>query len=143
MLHLREEAHVPVPIGGAPSINSGTYGFDDAASTLLSEQTLWSNPAVSNIHAILYLLHSIFRQIPEGLPLSPSRPPYDRFPYGLVSPMDAYARGLRKIMALPPLMSEFMEMASYAPTYFLNIMDDDVGSDGSSIGDVAPSHRPS
>ena len=34
-------------------------------------------------------------------------------------------------------------MASYAPTCFLDIMDDDVGSDGSSIGDVAPSHRPS
>ena len=40
-----------------------------------------------------------------------------------------------------PLTSEFMGMASYAPTYFLDIMDDDVGSDGSSIGDVAPSHR--
>ena len=32
-------------------------------------------------------------------------------------------------------------MASYAPTCFLNIMDDDVGSDGSSIGDVVPSHH--
>ena len=57
--------------------------------------------------------------------------------------MDAYARGLRKIMAPPPLMSEFVGMASYAPTCFLDIMDNDVGSDGSSIGDVAPSHRPS
>ena len=46
-------------------------------------------------------------------------------------------------MAPPPLTSEFMGMASYGPTYFLNIMDDDVRSDGSSIGDVAPSHRPS
>ena len=43
----------------------------------------------------------------------------------------------------PRLMSEFMGMASYAPTYFLDIMDDDVEIDGSSIGDVAPSHRPS
>ena len=34
-----------------------------------------------------------------------------------------------------------MGMASYAPTCFLDIMDDDVGSDGSSIGDVASSHR--
>ena len=47
------------------------------------------------------------------------------------------------MLAPHPLMSEFMGMASYAPTYFLDIMDDDVGSDGSSIGDVAPSHRPS
>ena len=31
-------------------------------------------------------------------------------------------------------------MASYGPTYFLDIMDDDIGSDGSSIGDVEPYH---
>ena len=42
--------------------------------------------------------------------------------------------------ALPPLTSEFVGMASYAPTCFLDLMDDDVESDGSSIGDVAPSH---
>ena len=40
-------------------------------------------------------------------------------------------------------MSEIMGMASYSPTCFLDIMDDDVESDGSTIGDVAPSHRPS
>ena len=72
-----------------------------------------------------------------------SWPPYGRFPYGLVSPMDAYARGLQKIMAPPALTSEFMGMASYAPTCFLDLMDDDVESDGSSIGDVALSHCPS
>ena len=38
-------------------------------------------------------------------------------------------------------MSKFMGMAGYAPTYFLDLMDDDVESDGSSIGDVAPSHH--
>ena len=43
----------------------------------------------------------------------------------------------------PPLTSEFMGMASYAPTYFYKLLDDEVESDGSSIGDVAPSHRPS
>ena len=43
----------------------------------------------------------------------------------------------------PPLASEFMGMASYAPTCFLDLMDDDGESDGSSIGDMAPSHRPS
>ena len=75
--------------------------------------------------------------------MSPSRPPYDRFPYGLMSPVDAYAQGLQKIMAPPPPTSEFVGMASYGPTCFLDIMDDDVGSDGSSIGDMAPSHRPS
>ena len=48
VLYLCEEAHVPAPIGGAPSINFGMHGFDDAASALLSEQTLCSNPAVSS-----------------------------------------------------------------------------------------------
>ena len=43
----------------------------------------------------------------------------------------------------PPLMSEFVGMASYAPTYFLDLMDDDVESDSSSIGDMAPRHRSS
>ena len=75
------------------------------------------------------------------MPLSPSPSPYDRFPYGLVSPADACAQGLRKTMVPPPLMSKFVGMASYAPTCFLDIMDDDVGSDGSNIGDVATSHR--
>ena len=41
---------------------------------------------------------------------------------------------------LPHLAFEFMGMASYAPTCFLDLMDDDVESDGTSIGDVAPSH---
>ena len=75
--------------------------------------------------------------------LSLPQPPCNRFPYDLVSPADAYARGLQRMPALPPLMSEFVGMASYAPTYFLDLMDDDGESDGSSIGDMAPSHRPS
>ena len=40
VLHLCEEAHVPTPVGGAPSIDSRTHDFDNAASVLLSEQTL-------------------------------------------------------------------------------------------------------
>ena len=72
VLHLREEAHVPAPVEGAPSVNSGTHGFDDVASTLLSEQTLCSNPAVSNIHAVIYLLFSIFCRLLGKTPLSPT-----------------------------------------------------------------------
>ena len=41
----------------------------------------------------------------------------------------------------PPLTSEFVGMADYAPTSFHDLMNDDVESDDSSIGDiVAPSH---
>ena len=75
--------------------------------------------------------------------MSAPQPPYDRFPYGLTSSMDAYARGLQKMLTSPPLTSEFMGMASYAPTCFYKLVDDEVESDGSSIGDVVPSHCPS
>ena len=45
------------------------------------------------------------------------------------------------MLAPPPLTSEFVGMASYALASFHDLMDDDVESDGSSIGDiVAPSH---
>ena len=45
------------------------------------------------------------------------------------------------MLALPLLTSEFMGMVSYAPASFHDLMDDDVENDGSSIDDVAPSHR--
>ena len=41
----------------------------------------------------------------------------------------------------PPLTSEFVGMASYAPTTFHELLDDEVESDGTSISDVAPSHH--
>ena len=92
VLHLREETLVPALIGGAPSIGSGTHDdFNNEASALHCEQTLCSNPAVSNVHTIIYLLFSIFRRLYGGTPLSPPRPPCDWFPYGLTSPTDAYA----------------------------------------------------
>ena len=73
--------------------------------------------------------------------MSTPRPPCDRFPYGLVSPADAYTWGLQKMLTPPPLTSEFVGMASYAPASFHDLMDDEVESDGYSISDiVAPSH---
>ena len=54
VLHLREETLVPAPVGGAPSIGSGTHDdFNNEAPALHSEQTLYSNPAVSNVHAVI------------------------------------------------------------------------------------------
>ena len=43
----------------------------------------------------------------------------------------------------PPLTSKLVGMASYAPTTFHELLDDKIESDGSSIGDMAPSHRSS
>ena len=65
--------------------------------------------------------------------MSPPRPPYNRFPYGLASPVDVYARGLRKMLTLPPLTSKFMGMASYAPASFHDLMDDEVESNGEEL----------
>ena len=73
--------------------------------------------------------------------MSLPQPPCDQFPYGLASPVDTYAQGLRRILAPPPLTSKFVGMASYAFASFHDLMDDDDESDDSSIGEVmAPSH---
>ena len=73
VLHLCEEAPVLALVGGAPSTGFGTHDdFNNVASALHSEQTLCSNPGVSNVHAIIYLLFSIFHRFPGGTPLSPS-----------------------------------------------------------------------
>ena len=81
VLYLREETRDPALVGETSSIDSGTHNFDGAASTLHSEQTLCSNPAVSNIHAILYLLHSIFHHHMAGSPTA-SCLPWTRTPGG-------------------------------------------------------------
>ena len=45
------------------------------------------------------------------------------------------------MLAPPPLTSKFVGIAGYAPASFHDLMDDEVESDGSSIGYVvAPSH---
>ena len=143
MLHLREEALVPAPVGGgASSISSGTPNdFNDEAPALHSEHTLCSNPTESNVCFVIYSLFTVFHRFSRGTLLSLPRPPCDRFPYGLATLMDAYARGLQRMLAPPLLASEFVGMARYAPASFHDLMDDDDESDGSSIGDVmAPSH---
>ena len=143
VLHLREQARDPAPVGEAFSIDSGTRNLNGAASALHSEQTLCSNPTVSNMHTIIYSLFTISRRLSGGTIFTTPRTPYDRFPYGLVPPVDACAQGLQGTLPPSPLISEFMGMASYAPTTFHELLDDEVESDGSSIGDVAPSHCPS
>ena len=56
VLHLREEALIPAPVGGgAPSVGSGTPGnFNDEVLALRSKPTLGSNSTVSNVHAVIY-----------------------------------------------------------------------------------------
>ena len=125
-----------------PSVGSGPPDdLNNETLALRSKPTLGSNPTVSNIHIVLHSLLNIFRRLSGGTPLSSPRPPCDRFPYGLASPVDMEARGLRRTLIPPPLTSEFMGTAGYAPASFHDLMDDEVESNDSSIGDVvAPSH---
>jgi len=56
-------------------------------------------------------------------------------------PHGRVCRGLQKMLTLPPLTSEFMEMEGYAPASFHDLVVNEVESDGSNISDVvAPSH---
>ena len=94
-----------------------------------------------NVHIVLYSLFNIFRRLPGVTPLSPPQLPCNRFPYGLASPANAYARGLQKMLTPPPLTSELVGMTGYAPTSFHDLVDEEVESNGSSIDDImAPSH---
>ena len=119
VLHLCEEVTIPVLVGGAPSVGSRTPdNFNDEAPALHSEKTLCSNPTVSDVHTVIYSLFTISCRLSRETVLSAPQTPYDRFPYGLASPADACARGLRRTLAPPPLTSKFMGMVSYAPTTF-------------------------
>ena len=61
VLHLREEALVPAPTGGAPSMGSRTPGdFNDEAPALRSEPAQGSNLTVSNVRFVIYLLFTVF-----------------------------------------------------------------------------------
>ena len=95
------------------------------------------------MHTVIYSLFTISRQLSRGTILTTPQTPYDQFPYGPASPMDACTQGLRRTLVPSPLTSEFVGMVSYAPTTFHELPDDEGESDGSSIDDVAPSHRPS
>ena len=88
--------------GGAPSTGPRPLDLNVETLALRLEPMLGSNPTVSDIHIILYSLFNTFCRLSGGTPLSPPQPPCDRFPYGFASPMDVCARGLRRMLTLPP-----------------------------------------
>ena len=74
-----------------------------------------------------------------GSPMD-SRPLWTRARRGYALPMAPRPPTLR-MLTPPSLTSKFVGMAGYAPASFHDLVDDEVESDGSSIGDVmAPSH---
>ena len=104
VLRLCEEALVLASTGGgAPSTSPGPLEYLNVETLVLHlEPMMCSNPTVSDVHIVLYSLFNTFRRLSRGTPLNPPRPPCDRFPYGFASPVDACARGLRRILKLPP-----------------------------------------
>ena len=143
VLHLREETRDPAPVGETFSIDSETRDLNAAASALHSEQTLYSNPTVSNMCTFIRPLFTISHRSPGGTAPPTPQTSYSRFPYGLMSSVDAYAQGLRRVLAPSPLTSEFVGMAGLALVVSHELSDNEGESDGSSIGDVAPCHCPS
>ena len=140
ILHLREETRDPTPIGGTSSIDSGMRDLDGAASTLHSEQTLCSNPTVSNTRTFI---RPLFTTSHRSLGGTSPQTPYHRFPYGLASSADACAQGLRRAPTRSPLTSKFIGMVGFAPVVSRELLNNEGESDGSSIGYMAPRHHPS
>ena len=94
ILRLHEETRDPAPVGETSSIDSGTRDLNGATSVLHSEQTPCSNSTVSNMHTFIRPLFTTSHQSSGGTAPPTPRTPYVRFPYGLASSMDDYARGL-------------------------------------------------
>ena len=93
------------------------------------------------------LLFTLYLLSPADYPEGPYCPHHNYRTTGSPTasrpPLTRTLGGLQRTLAPSPLTSEFVGMASYAPTTFHELLDDEVENDGSSIGDVAPSHRPS
>ena len=94
ILRLCKEALVPAPVGGVPSIGSGTHDdFDDEAPTLHSEQTLCSNPVVSNICSVIYSLFTIFHRLSRAAALFAPQPRMTGSPTASCPPWTRTLRG--------------------------------------------------
>lgn len=116
--------------------------LDVEALALRIKSVLGMSPMVNDVDTIMYSLANIFSQLSGGASLSPPCSPRAWLPFGLASPTDAYARGLWRVMTSFLHPCEFVGMVDYAFASFHDLCDDELESDGSSIGDVMALDHP-
>jgi hypothetical protein len=84
----------------------------------------------------MFLLRDIFHQLFGGTRLSP---PCSRSPFGHTNTASVYAREFRRALPQPSPAIDFVGMTGYSAASFHDLFsDDDLLSEGSSIGDLSP-----
>jgi hypothetical protein len=86
----------------------------------------------------LFLLHNFFRQLSGETPLSPRRSTCGHSSFGLTNAASVHPGGLPRAMRQSSLATKLVGMTGYGPASFHDLLsDDDLLTEGSSVGDVS------